>query len=137
MIKTEKAFDFIKIKLASPNRIKEWGQRLLNNGKFVGKIICNATINYRTFKPEMDGLFCERIFGPSKNWECYCGKYKQIRYSNLICDRCGVEVTESKVRRYRMGYISLNSPVTHIWYLRSIPSFIPLILNEKRKDIEQ
>jgi DNA-directed RNA polymerase subunit beta' len=136
MIKTEIDFDYIKIKLASPDRIKQWGQRLLPNGQIIGEVTKPETINYRTFKPEMDGLFCERIFGPTKNWECHCGKYKRVRYRGLICERCGVEVTESRVRRHRMGYINLISPVTHIWYLRSVPSFIALLLNYKRKDLE-
>ncbi len=131
-------FDYIQIKLASPMHIIDWGQKILPNGDFIGEISHSETINYRTFKPEMGGLFCERIFGPSINWECYCGKYRQVRkYKNFICDRCGVEVTQSQVRRYRMGFIRLNSPATHIWYLRSVPSFISLLLGEKRKDVEQ
>lgn len=136
MTRPNQDFDYIKIKLASPNRIKEWGQRLLPNGQIVGEITKPETINYRTFKPEMDGLFCERIFGPTKNWECHCGKYKRVRYRGLICERCGVEVTESRVRRHRMGYIGLISPVTHIWYLKSVPSFIALILGMTRTDLE-
>ena len=107
----EKEFDYIKIKLASPTRIKQWGQRLLPNGQIVGEVQKSETINYRTFKPEMDGLFCERIFGPSKNLECACGKYKRVRYEGLICDRCGVELTESRVRRRcnNMGYTAHNT----------------------------
>ena len=136
MTKPNQDFDYIKIKLASPDRIKEWGQRLLPNGQIIGEITKPETINYRTFKPEMDGLFCERIFGPTKNWECHCGKYKRVRYRGLICERCGVEVTESRVRRHRMGYIGLISPVTHIWYLKSVPSFIALILGITRKELE-
>ena len=136
MTRPNQDFDYIKIKLDSPNRIKEWGQRLLPNGQIVGEITKPETINYRTFKPEMDGLFCERIFGPTKNWECHCGKYKRVRYRGLICERCGVEVTESRVRRHRMGYIGLISPVTHIWYLKSVPSFIALILGMTRTDLE-
>jgi DNA-directed RNA polymerase subunit beta' len=137
MIETKTNFDYIKIKLASPDRINEWGKRLLPNGEVVGEIKKPETINYRTFKPEMDGLFCERIFGPTKNWECHCGKYKRVRYDGLICERCGVEVTESRVRRHRMGCIKLVSPVTHIWYLRSVPSFIALLLHKSRKELEQ
>tara|TARA_B110000977_G_C11086864_1_gene494998 strand:+ start:3813 stop:5717 length:1905 start_codon:yes stop_codon:yes gene_type:complete len=136
MVQLEKEFDYIKIKLASPDRIKEWGERILPNGETVGEILKPETINYRTFKPEMDGLFCERIFGPTKNWECHCGKYKRVRYSGLICDRCGVEITQSRVRRHRMGHINLVYPVVHIWYLRSIPSFLGILLNMKRKDLE-
>ena len=136
MPKPNQDFDYIKIKLASPERIKEWGQRLLPNGQIIGEITKPETINYRTFKPEMDGLFCERIFGPTKNWECHCGKYKRVRYRGLICERCGVEVTESRVRRHRMGYIGLISPVTHIWYLKSVPSFIALLLGITRKELE-
>jgi DNA-directed RNA polymerase subunit beta' len=94
MIKFEKQFDYIKIKLASPDRIKQWGQRTLPNGQIIGEVKKAETINYRTFKPEMNGLFCERIFGPNKNLECACGKYKRVRYEGLICDRCGVEITE-------------------------------------------
>ena len=136
MTKTDQDFDYIKIKLASPDRIREWGQRLLPNGRIVGEVTKPETINYRTFKPEMDGLFCERIFGPTKNWECHCGKYKRVRYRGLICERCGVEVTESRVRRHRMGHINLISPVTHIWYLKSVPSFIGILLNKTRKELE-
>jgi len=136
MTKFNQDFDYIKIKLASPERIKEWGQRMLPNGEIIGEITKPETINYRTFKPEMDGLFCERIFGPTKNWECHCGKYKRVRYRGLICERCGVEVTESRVRRHRMGYIGLVSPVTHIWYLKSSPSFIALLLGLTKKELE-
>ena len=137
MAQLEKEFDYIKIKLASPERISEWGQRMLPNGQIIGEIAKPETINYRTFKPEMDGLFCERIFGPTKNWECHCGKYRRVRYRGLICDRCGVEVTESRVRRHRMGYINLVYPVVHIWYLKSIPSFIGILLNLQRKELEE
>ena len=128
MIRSEKEFDYIKIKLASPTRIKQWGQRILPNGQIIGEIQKSETINYRTFKPEMDGLFCERIFGPNKNLECACGKYKRVRYEGLICDRCGVELTESRVRRHRMGYINLIYPVTHIWYINSRPNYMALLL---------
>jgi len=124
----DQKFDYIKIKLASPNRIKQWGQRVLPNGQIIGEVTKSETINYRTFKPEMDGLFCERIFGPNKNLECHCGKFKRVRYEGLICDRCGVEITESRVRRHRMGYINLIYPVTHIWYLKSRPNYMALLL---------
>jgi DNA-directed RNA polymerase subunit beta' len=128
MIQVTKEFDYIKIKLASPLRILEWANRKLPNDQFVGEVQKSETINYRTFKPEMDGLFCERIFGPSKSLECACGKYKRIRYEGLICDRCGVELTESRVRRHRMGYINLIYPVTHVWYINSRPNFMALLL---------
>jgi DNA-directed RNA polymerase subunit beta' len=128
MIQSSKEFDYIKIKLASPFRILQWANRKLPNGQFVGEVQKSETINYRTFKPEMDGLFCERIFGPSKSLECACGKYKRVRYEGLICERCGVELTESRVRRHRMGYINLIYPVTHVWYINSRPNFMALLL---------
>jgi DNA-directed RNA polymerase subunit beta' len=138
MIRSEKEFDYIKIKLASPIRILQWSHRRLPNGQFVGEVQKSETINYRTFKPEMDGLFCERIFGPSKSLECACGKYKRVRYEGLICERCGVELTESRVRRHRMGHINLIYPVTHVWYTNSRPNYIALLLEveqcEKRLD---
>ena len=138
MIRSEKEFDYIKIKLASPIRILQWSHRKLPNGQFVGEVQKSETINYRTFKPEMDGLFCERIFGPSKSLECACGKYKRVRYEGLICERCGVELTESRVRRHRMGHINLIYPVTHVWYTNSRPNYIALLLEveqcEKRLD---
>ena len=123
-----KEFNYIKIKLASPFRILKWSNRKLPNGQFVGEVQKSETINYRTFKPEMDGLFCERIFGPSRSFECACGKYKRVRYEGLICERCGVELTESRVRRHRMGYINLVYPVTHVWYINSRPNFMALLL---------
>ena len=128
MTHSVKEFDYIKIKLASPLRILQWANRRLPNGQFVGEIQKSETINYRTFKPEMDGLFCERIFGPSKSLECACGKYKRVRYEGLICERCGVELTESRVRRHRMGYINLIYPVAHVWYINSRPNFLALLL---------
>ena len=128
MAQFAKEFDYIKIKLASPFRILQWANRKLPNGQFVGEVQKSETINYRTFKPEMDGLFCERIFGPSKSLECACGKYKRVRYEGLICERCGVELTESRVRRHRMGYINLIYPVTHVWYINSRPNFMALLL---------
>ena len=138
MIESNKEFDYIKIKLASPFRILQWSNRKLPNGQSVGEVQKSETINYRTFKPEMDGLFCERIFGPSKSLECACGKYKRVRYEGLICERCGVELTESRVRRHRMGYINLIYPVTHVWYINSRPNFMALLLEveecEKKLD---
>jgi DNA-directed RNA polymerase subunit beta' len=138
MVNSNKEFDYIKIKLASPFRILQWSNRKLPNGQFVGEVQKSETINYRTFKPEMDGLFCERIFGPSKSLECACGKYKRVRYEGLICERCGVELTESRVRRHRMGYINLIYPVTHVWYINSRPNFMALLLeveeSEKKLD---
>ena len=138
MTRTEKEFDYIKIKLASPVRILQWSHRRLPNGQFIGEVQKSETINYRTFKPEMDGLFCERIFGPSKSLECACGKYKRVRYDGLICERCGVELTESRVRRHRMGHINLIYPVTHVWYTNSRPNYMALLLEveqcEKRID---
>nr|YP_009495802.1 RNA polymerase beta [Plagiogramma staurophorum]AWT38241.1 RNA polymerase beta [Plagiogramma staurophorum] len=128
MLQFPKEFDYIKIKLASPLRLLQWSNRKLPNGQFVGEVHKSETINYRTFKPEMDGLFCERIFGPSKSLECACGKYKRIRYEGLICERCGVELTESRVRRHRMGYINLIYPVTHVWYINSRPNFMAILL---------
>ena len=128
MIQFIREFNYIKIKLASPARILKWSQRRLPNSQSVGEIKKSETINYRTFKPEMDGLFCERIFGPSKSLECACGKYKRVRYEGLVCERCGVELTESRVRRHRMGYINLIYPVTHVWYINSRPNFIALLL---------
>ena len=138
MLQFGKEFNYIKIKLASPFRILQWSNRKLPNGQFVGEVQKSETINYRTFKPEMDGLFCERIFGPSKSLECACGKYKRVRYEGLICERCGVELTESRVRRHRMGYINLIYPVTHVWYINSRPNFIALLLEveESEKQLE-
>lgn len=123
-----KEFDYIKIRLASPFRILQWSYRRLPNGQFVGEVQKSETINYRTFKPEMDGLFCERIFGPNKSLECACGKYKRVRYEGLICERCGVELTESRVRRHRMGFINLIYPVAHVWYINGRPNFLALLL---------
>ena len=121
-------FDAIKIGLASPEKIREWSH---------GEVTKPETINYRTLKPEKDGLFCEKIFGPSKDWECHCGKYKKIRYKGVICDRCGVEVTKSSVRRERMGHIELAAPVSHIWYFKGIPSRMGLILDLSPRILER
>ncbi|MSR93727.1 DNA-directed RNA polymerase subunit beta' [Clostridiaceae bacterium 68-1-5] len=121
-------FDAIKIGLASPDKILEWSR---------GEVTKPETINYRTLKPERDGLFCERIFGPSKDWECHCGRYKKIRYKGVVCDRCGVEVTKASVRRERMGHIALAAPVSHIWYFKGIPSRMGLILDLSPRTLEK
>lgn len=137
MPKLEQRFDYVKIALASPDRIRTWGERTLPNGQLVGEVTKPETINYRTLKPEMDGLFCERIFGPAKDWECHCGKYKRVRHRGIVCERCGVEVTESRVRRHRMGYIKLAAPVAHVWYLKGIPSYMAILLDMPLRDVEQ
>ncbi len=137
MAREEQRFDYVKIGLASPERIRKWGERVLPNGSVVGEVTKPETINYRTLKPEMDGLFCERIFGPAKDWECHCGKYKRVRHRGIVCERCGVEVTESRVRRHRMGYIKLAAPVTHVWYLKGIPSYMSILLDMPLRDVEQ
>ncbi|HIK54968.1 MAG TPA: DNA-directed RNA polymerase subunit gamma [Synechococcales cyanobacterium M55_K2018_004] len=137
MPKLEQRFDYVKIGLASPERIRQWGERSLPNGMVVGEVTKPETINYRTLKPEMDGLFCERIFGPAKDWECHCGKYKRVRHRGIVCERCGVEVTESRVRRHRMGYIKLAAPVAHVWYLKGIPSYMAILLDMPLRDVEQ
>ncbi len=121
-------FDSIQIGIASPEKIREWSH---------GEVTKPETINYRTLKPEKDGLFCERIFGPTKDWECHCGKYKRIRYKGVVCDKCGVEVTKAKVRRERMGHIELAAPVSHIWYFRGVPSRMGLLLDISPKILEQ
>ena len=121
-------FDAIQIGIASPEKIREWSY---------GEVTKPETINYRTQKPEKDGLFCEKIFGPTRDWECHCGRYKRIRYKGVICEKCGVEVTKSKVRRERMGHIELACPVTHIWYLRGVPSRIAILLDVSPKELEQ
>nr|YP_009394130.1 RNA polymerase b'-subunit [Rhodomela confervoides]ARW62692.1 RNA polymerase b'-subunit [Rhodomela confervoides] len=137
MTQTENYFDYVKISLASPDKIRSWGERTLPNGQIVGEVTKPETINYRTLKPEMDGLFCERIFGPVKDWECHCGKYKRFRYKGIVCERCGVEITESKVRRHRMAYIELAAPVTHVWYLKGSTSYIALALDLTVKEVEK
>ena len=125
--KTKSNFSKISIGLASPEEI-------LENSS--GEVLKPETINYRTYKPERDGLFCERIFGPIKDYECHCGKYKRIRYKGIVCDRCGVEVTEKKVRRERMGHIQLVVPVAHIWYFRSLPNKIGYLLGLPTKKLD-
>ena len=121
-------FSSIKITLASPEKIKSWS---------FGEIKKPETINYRTFKPEKDGLFCCRIFGPIKDYECLCGKYKRMKFRGIICEKCGVEVTKSNVRRERMGHINLATPVAHIWFLKSLPSRISLAIDMKLKEVER
>ena len=127
---TTKTADFraIRLRLASPHDITQWSY---------GEVTRAETINYRTQKPEKDGLFDERIFGPTKDWECYCGKYKKIRYKGIICDKCGVEVTRSLVRRERMGHIGLATAVSHIWFLRGVPSKIGLVLDLSVQSLEK
>ena len=120
-------FNKIRIRLASPEKIRDWS---------FGEVKKPETINYRTLKPERDGLFCEKIFGTTKEWECYCGKFKSIRYKGVVCDKCGVEVTHYKVRRERMGHIELSYPVAHIWYYRTVPSRIALVLDMAANDIK-
>jgi len=127
-VSTPQSFDQIRISIASPERIRSWSY---------GEIKKPETINYRTFKPERDGLFCARIFGPIKDYECLCGKYKRMKYKGIICEKCGVEVTLSKVRRERMGHIELASPVAHIWFLKSLPSRIGLMVDMTLKDLER
>jgi DNA-directed RNA polymerase subunit beta' len=126
-IKIKSNFSKIIISLSSPENILEQSS---------GEVLKPETINYRTYKPERDGLFCERIFGPVKDWECHCGKYKRIRYKGIVCDRCGVEVTEKKVRRERMGHITLTVPVAHIWYFRSLPNKIGYLLGLPTKKLD-
>ena len=121
-------FNKIKIGLASDERVREWSH---------GEVKKPETINYRTLKPEKDGLFCEKIFGPTKDWECHCGKYKRVRYKGIVCDRCGVEVTKAKVRRERMGHIELAAPVAHIWYFKGIPSRVALMLDISPRELER
>ena len=121
-------FESIQIALASPEKIRSWSY---------GEVTKPETINYRTFKPEKDGLFDERIFGPTRDWECYCGKYKRVRFRGIVCERCGVEVTRAKVRRERMGHIELAAPVTHIWFFKGVPSRLGYLLDLAPKDLEK
>ena len=121
-------FNALKISIASPEKIRSWSY---------GEVTKPETVNYRTFKPEKDGLFCAKIFGPIKDYECLCGKYKRIKYKGIVCERCGVEVTSSKVRRERMGHIELATPVSHIWFLKSLPSRISVMLDIMPKYIEK
>src|SRR5512147_1761404 len=126
--KDPRSFSAIRIMLASPEKIREWSH---------GEVKKIETINYRTLKPERDGLFCARIFGPVKDWECNCGKYKRMKHRGVTCEKCGVEVIQARVRRERMGHIKLVSPVCHIWYLKGIPSYLSLILGMTVKDLER
>ncbi|MRR13143.1 DNA-directed RNA polymerase subunit beta', partial [bacterium] len=121
-------FDKLRIGLASSEQIRQWSR---------GEVKKPETINYRTLKPEKDGLFCEKIFGPTKDWECYCGKYKRVRFKGIICERCGVEVTRAKVRRERMGHIELAAPVSHIWYFKGVPSRMGYLLDIAPRDLEK
>lgn len=121
-------FDELRIGLATAEDIRQWSY---------GEVKKPETINYRTLKPEKDGLFCEKIFGPTRDWECYCGKYKRVRFKGIICERCGVEVTRAKVRRERMGHIELAAPVTHIWYFKGVPSRLGYLLDLAPKDLEK
>ncbi|MEX0750224.1 MAG: DNA-directed RNA polymerase subunit beta', partial [Dehalococcoidia bacterium] len=121
-------FNAVRISLASPEQIRSWSY---------GEVTKPETINYRTLKPEKDGLFCEKIFGPTKDFECYCGKYKRVRYKGIVCDKCGVEVARSKVRRERMGHIELASPVSHIWFVKGTPSRLGLLLDVSPRSLER
>src|SRR5881396_3235864 len=140
------SFDYIQIRIASPEEIRgpkdsKERERLELQGQRTwwswGEVTKPETINYRSFKPERDGLFCERIFGPVKDWECHCGRYKKVKFKGITCDRCGVEVTRSKVRRERMGHIELAAPVCHIWYLKGVPSPLSLILDISPRPLEK
>jgi DNA-directed RNA polymerase subunit beta' len=121
-------FRSLRISLASPEQIRSWSY---------GEVTKPETINYRRLRPEKDGLFCEAIFGPTKDWQCYCGKYKNIRYRGIVCDKCGVEVTRSSVRRERLGHIELAAPVAHVWYTRRVPSYLGLLLNISRRNLDR
>ena len=144
--RTGSSFDFIQVRIASPEEIRgpkdpKERERLEMQGQRTwwswGEVTKPETINYRSFKPERDGLFCERIFGPVKDWECHCGKFKRIRFRGHVCDKCGVEVTLSKVRGERMGHIELASPVAHIWFIKSLPSRLGMVLDMTLRDIER
>ncbi len=123
-----KDFNAIRVSLASPEEIRSWSY---------GEVTKPETINYRRLRPERDGLFCEAIFGPTRDWQCYCGKYKKVRFKGIVCDKCGVEVTRSAVRRERMGHIELASPVAHIWYTRRVPSYLGLLLDISRRNLDR
>src|SRR5690554_2973393 len=127
-VSQDEQFDAIRIGIASPEKIRSWS---------FGEVRKPETINYRTFKPERDGLFCAKIFGPTKDYECLCGKYKRLKHRGVICEKCGVEVTVAKVRRERMGHIELASPVAHIWFLKSLPSRLGMVLDMTLRDIER
>ncbi|HUM67991.1 MAG TPA: DNA-directed RNA polymerase subunit beta', partial [Chloroflexota bacterium] len=121
-------FRSLRISLASPDHMRSWSY---------GEVTKPETINYRRLRPEKDGLFCEAIFGPTRDWQCYCGKYKNVRYKGIVCDKCGVEVTRSSVRRERMGHIELAAPVAHVWYTRRVPSHMGLLLNVSRRNLDR
>ena len=123
-----KDFRALRVSLASPDQIRSWSY---------GEVTKPETINYRRLRPEKDGLFCEAIFGPTKDWQCYCGKYKNVRYRGIICDKCGVEVTRASVRRERMGHIELAAPVAHVWYTRRVPSYLGLLLDMSRRNLDR
>ena len=123
-----KGLTSLRISLASPETIRSWSY---------GEVLKPETINYRRLRPEKDGLFCEAIFGPTRDWQCYCGKYKNIRYKGIVCDKCGVEVTRSSVRRERMGHIDLAAPVAHVWYTRRVPSYLGLLLDISRRNLDR
>ena len=123
-----KGLTSLRISLASPETIQSWSY---------GEVLKPETINYRRLRPEKDGLFCEAIFGPTRDWQCYCGKYKNIRYKGIVCDKCGVEVTRSSVRRERMGHIDLAAPVAHVWYTRRVPSYLGLLLDISRRNLDR
>src|ERR687886_54052 len=123
-----KDFSAVRISLASPDQIRSWSH---------GEVLKPETINYRRLRPERDGLFDERIFGPTRDWECYCGKYKKVRYKGMICEKCGVKVAPARVRRERMGHIELAAPVAHIWYTRLVPSYLGLLLDVSRRNLDR
>jgi DNA-directed RNA polymerase subunit beta' len=129
------SFDYLRVSIASPNRIKSWSERILPNGEIIGEILKPETINFRSHQPEINGLFCEKIFGPIKNWKCKCGKYNGF-ILDKICDECQVEIIEARVRRYRMGYIDLTCPVTHLWYLKGVPNYLLILLKCINPDIK-
>ncbi|MCK5450837.1 MAG: DNA-directed RNA polymerase subunit beta' [Candidatus Omnitrophica bacterium] len=137
MLRKVNKFDKVRIQIASPEKVKEWATRKVGNKSLLYEVKKPETVNYRTLKPERDGLFCERIFGPTKDYECNCGKYKRIKHKNIICDRCGVEVTKSNVRRQRMGCIKLAAPVAHVWFFKAIPSRMANLLDMKMRDLER
>ena len=121
-------FRSLRISLASPEQIRSWSY---------GEVTKPETINYRRLRPEKDGLFCEAIFGPTRDWQCYCGKYKNVRYKGIVCDKCGVEITRAAVRRERLGHIELAAPVAHVWYTRRVPSYLGLLLNISRRNLDR
>jgi len=137
MLENTNKFDKVRIQIASSDIIKSWATRRVGSKQVLFEVKKPETINYRTLKPERDGLFCERIFGPTKDFECNCGKYKRIKHKGIVCDRCGVEVTKSNVRREWMGCIKLAAPVSHVWFFKSIPSRMANLLDIKMRDLER